>query len=226
MTVFALTDELIFPDPELANDDGLLAIGGDLSEERLILAYRNGIFPWYNQYSPILWWALNPRMVLFPENFKVSKSLNRLIKKGAFTIKTDTNFEAVINHCAEVPRRDDVGTWITSEMKRAYINLFKKGYAHSVETYLEQKLVGGLYGVSLGKIFFGESMFHLVNDASKIALFFLVEKLKSLNYKLIDAQMETQLIRNLGGELINFAAYRNILNNSISDHNIKLNWNL
>ncbi len=226
MTIFALTDELIFPDPELANDDGLLAIGGDLSEERLILAYRNGIFPWYDQYSPILWWALNPRMVLFPENFKVSKSLNRLIKKGAFTIKTDTNFEAVINHCAEVPRRDDAGTWITSEMKRAYINLFKKGYAHSVETYLEQKLVGGLYGVSIGKIFFGESMFHLVNDASKIALFFLVEKLKSLNYKLIDAQMETQLIRNLGGELINFAAYKNILSNSISDHNIKLNWNL
>lgn len=226
MTVFALTDKLIFPDPELANEDGLLAIGGDLSVERLILAYRNGIFPWYDQYSPIMWWALNPRMVLFPEKFQISKNLNRLIRKGIFSIKTDTNFEAVINHCAEVPRKDEAGTWITSEMKNAYLKLFKNGYAHSVETYQDQKLVGGLYGVSLGKIFFGESMFHLVNDASKIALFFLVEKLKSLNYELIDAQMETQLIRSFGGELINFAAYKKILNNSISDNNIKLNWSL
>jgi len=224
MTIFALTDELIFPDPGLANEDGLLAVGGDLSLERLLLAYQHGIFPWYDEHSPILWWALNPRMVLFPNKFKISKSLRRLINKGIFEIRIDRNFKEVLDQCSLVPRKDQDGTWITDEMKNAYVNLFDHGFAHSVEVYLNQELVGGLYGVAIGKIFYGESMFHLVNNASKVAFFYLIQKLNSLNYNLIDAQMETPLIKSLGGELIPLEAYRAILKSSIDKTNFKCKW--
>lgn len=224
MTIFALTDELIFPDPGLANEDGLLAVGGDLSLERLLLAYQHGIFPWYDDHSPILWWALNPRMVLFPNKFKVSKSLRQLINKEIFEIRIDYNFKEVLDQCSLVPRKDQHGTWITDEMKDAYLNLFGHGFAHSVEAYLNQELVGGLYGVAIGKIFYGESMFHLVNNASKVAFYYLIQKLNSLNYNLIDAQMETPLIKSLGGELIPLEAYRVLLKSSIDNTNFQCKW--
>jgi leucyl/phenylalanyl-tRNA--protein transferase len=224
MTIFKLTEELIFPDPSLANEDGLLAVGGDLTLERLLLAYQHGIFPWYDDDSPILWWALNPRMVMLPENFKVSKSLKQLINKETFEIRIDSNFEAVINHCKTVARKDQESTWITEDMKKAYLNLFNNGFAHSVETYFNDELVGGLYGVAIGHVFFGESMFHLKSNASKVAFYFLVEKLKSLNYKIIDAQMETPLVKSLGGELIPLEDYRNIISSLIDENNFKINW--
>ncbi|MBU1014616.1 MAG: leucyl/phenylalanyl-tRNA--protein transferase [Bacteroidetes bacterium] len=224
MTIFALTNELIFPDPGLANEDGLLAVGGDLSLERLLLAYQHGIFPWYDDHSPILWWALNPRMVLFPNKFKVSKSLRQLINKEIFEIRMDHNFKKVLDQCSLVPRKDQHGTWINDEMKNAYVNLFDYGFAHSVEVYLDQELVGGLYGVAIGKIFYGESMFHLVNNASKVAFYYLIQKLNSLNYNLIDAQMETPLIKSLGGELIPLEAYRAILKSSIDNTNFQCKW--
>ncbi len=224
MTIFKLSDELIFPDPSLANDDGLLAVGGDLSLERLLLAYQHGIFPWYDDHSPLLWWALDPRMVLLPDNFKVSKSLRQLINKKTFEVRIDHNFEGVISNCKTVARKDQESTWITNEMKNAYLNLFNNGYAHSVETYFNDELVGGLYGVAIGQVFFGESMFHLKSNASKVAFYYLVEKLKSLDYKIIDAQMETPLVKSLGGELIPLKDYRNILSSLIDKHNFKIKW--
>jgi len=208
MPVYQLTNDLVFPDPSLAEDDGLLAIGGDLSIERLLLAYSNGIFPWYDEGSPIMWWALNPRMVLIPEEFKVSKSLKQKIKKAEFSITFDEAFEEVIRHCSRVPRSDQHGTWITNEMKHAYINLHKLGFAHSVECYFKNELVGGLYGISIGKAFFGESMFHYKTDASKIAFYALMQKLKSWEFQLVDAQMETPLLKSFGAKLIPFEDYR------------------
>ncbi len=224
MSVFALTDELIFPDPSLANSDGLLAVGGDLSLDRLILAYKNGIFPWFNDDSQILWWALDPRMVLFPEKFKISKSFKKTLNKNKFEIRFDTNFKEVINQCGKIIRKDQDSTWITNKMIDAYHHLFLNGYAHSVETYMNDELVGGLYGVSIGKVFFGESMFHKVNDASKVAFAHLIEKLKILNFEIIDAQMETPIIKSLGGELIPLSEYRNILSSSIDESFTKNKW--
>ena len=157
MAVYRLPQELIFPDPELSEEDGLLAVGGDLSIERLILSYSNGIFPWYNEGEPILWWCPKPRFILKPDEVKVSKSMRKIIKKNIFEVKFNTDFEGVINNC-KITREDEEGTWITEDMKSAYIDLFKAGYAMSVETYLNEELVGGLYGVKIGKCFFGESM--------------------------------------------------------------------
>ena len=158
MAVYRLPQELIFPDPELSEEDGLLAVGGDLSIERLILSYSNGIFPWYNEGEPILWWCPKPRFILKPDEVKVSKSMRKIIKKNIFEVKFNTDFEGVINNW-KITREDEEGTWITEDMKSAYIDLFKAGYAMSVETYLNEELVGGLYGVKIGKCFFGESMF-------------------------------------------------------------------
>ena len=198
MPVTFLTKEIVFPHPEEALEDGLLAVGGDLSTERLLLAYRSGIFPWYSEDSPILWWSPDPRMVLFPGDLKVSKSLRQKINSDAFGVRFDFDFDSVIHHCATVERKEQAGTWISSEMIKAYKELHSKGFAHSVETYLDGELVGGLYGVSMGKAFFGESMFHLQADTSKIALYHLVKKLKSWNFKLIDVQQETSHLRSLG----------------------------
>lgn len=157
MAVYRLPQELIFPDPELSEEDGLLAVGGDLSIERLILSYSNGIFPWYNEGEPILWWCPKPRFILKPDEVKVSKSMRKIIKKNIFEVKFNTDFEGVINNC-KITREDEEGTWITEDMKSAYIDLFKAGYAMSVETYLNEELVGGLYGVKIGKCFFGENL--------------------------------------------------------------------
>jgi leucyl/phenylalanyl-tRNA--protein transferase len=200
MPIFRLLDEAVFPPPDYADPSGLIAVGGDLSSERLLEAYRLGIFPWYSEDQPILWWSPDPRFVLELEDFHISRSLHKTLRKRIFQVTLDRAFEEVITACAAVPREGQNGTWITPEMQEAYIHLYGLGYAHSVETWLEGDLVGGLYGVSLGKGFFGESMFHRKTDASKVALTVLVEKLKSWKFHFIDAQMSTDHMKSLGAK--------------------------
>jgi leucyl/phenylalanyl-tRNA---protein transferase len=202
MPVFRLVDDLVFPPPDYADPSGLIAVGGDLSSERLIEAYRVGIFPWYSEDQPILWWSPDPRFVLEIDQFKPSRSLRKTLRRRTFQVTFDRVFEDVIAACASVPRDDQRGTWITPEMQEAYIRLHGLGYAHSVETWFEGKLVGGLYGVSLGKAFFGESMFHYKTDASKVALAVLVDKLKSWGFHFIDSQMATEHMYRLGAKEI------------------------
>ena len=200
MPIFRLVDEPIFPPPDYADPSGLLAVGGDLSKERLLEAYRLGIFPWYSDDQPILWWSPDPRLVLDLKDFIISRSLRKTLKKGVFQVTFDRAFETVIQACAAVPRAAQNGTWITEEMQEAYIDLHGLGYAHSVESWFGGKLAGGLYGVSLGKAFFGESMFHLKTDASKVALATLVETLKSWDFHFIDSQMATEHMLRLGAK--------------------------
>ena len=199
-----LTGKLWFPNSEEATSDGLLAIGGDLSIERLLLAYNLGIFPWFEANQPILWWSPDPRMVLFPKNFKVSKSLRKTLNSRKFKITFNQNFAEVIQCCAKVPRKGQVGTWIIQEMQEAYHNLPTLGHAISVEVWEDNKLVGGLYGVDLPqkKVFCGESMFSLVNDASKVAFYYLSEYAKVNQYKLIDCQIYNEHLESLGAEEI------------------------
>lgn len=224
MPVFQLPDEILFPDPSLAEPDGLLAVGGDLGPERLLTAYANGIFPWYSEHEPILWWSPDPRLVLFPQKLIVSRSLQQKIKKNVFSVRMDSNFEQVISACAETERRHEDRTWITDEMKIAYIELHRKGFAHSVETYFNGKLVGGLYGVSLGKAFFGESMFHTMTDASKVALYYLVEKAKEFGFIFIDSQVETTHMVSMGAELISRKKYLKLLKKAIQFPSCKGIW--
>jgi leucyl/phenylalanyl-tRNA--protein transferase len=193
-----------FPDPRDASLDGLLAYGGELNVERLLLAYNSGIFPWYNEYDPVLWWSPDPRMVLFPEKFKVSKSLKKTIASQKFTVTFNTAFEEVITRCAKVKREGQDGTWITPEMLTAYLNLHELGHALSVEVWYQKELVGGLYGIDLKhkKVFCGESMFALMSDASKVGFYQLVGRLKAENYQLIDCQVYTAHLESLGAEEI------------------------
>lgn len=201
--MYLLSKELLFPSVHLANKDGLLAIGGDLSVERLLLAYKSGIFPWYNQGEPIIWYSPNPRMVLFPNDLKISKSMKQVISRGDFTVTFNHNFSEVISNCKHIFRASDQGeTWITNEMQQAYIELHKKGIAKSVEVWLGDELVGGLYGVDLGTIFCGESMFSKVSNASKFAFIKLVQKLESEHYKLVDCQVYNSHLASLGADEI------------------------
>ena len=186
------------PSPELADPDGLLAIGGDLSTDRLILAYKMGIFPWFNEEDEILWWSPDPRFVLFPDDLHVSRSMKNLLDKQAFEISYDKDFTAVIHACKTLRRKEDAGTWITDEMEQAYINLHHMGIAHSVETWKDGNLVGGLYGLRMGKVFFGESMFSRESNASKYAFITLVNKLKKEGLILIDCQVANDHVRSLG----------------------------
>jgi leucyl/phenylalanyl-tRNA--protein transferase len=199
-----LTEKLWFPNPTEATSDGLLAIGGDLSTERLLLAYHSGIFPWFEDDQPILWWSPDPRMVLFTKNFKVSKSLRKTLKSEKFRITFNQNFAEVIKNCATVLRKGQAGTWITQEMQQAYIALHSAGHAVSVEVWEDEKLVGGLYGIDLPqkKVFCGESMFSLVNDASKVAFYHLSEYVKTKDYKFIDCQIYNEHLESLGAEEI------------------------
>ena len=216
MPVFQLTDELIFPPPDLAEDNGLLAVGGDLSKSRLLLAYSMGIFPWYSEDDPVLWWSPDPRLVLFPDELKISRSLKQTINKGLFKITIDTAFDSVIKNCAEVRENSD-GTWITNEMIDAYINLHRSGIAHSVESWFEGELVGGLYGVSLGSAFFGESMFTKKADASKVAFVKLVQHLTNLNFTLIDCQITTKHLVSLGAREIPRSVFLDKLKAALKD---------
>jgi leucyl/phenylalanyl-tRNA--protein transferase len=208
-----LSEIIEFPDPSEATSNGLLAVGGDLSAERLLLAYNSGIFPWYEKGQPILWWSPDPRMVLFPENFKVSKSLQKKIKSQEFNVSFNTAFSIVIKNCSEIKRKGQGGTWISNEMQEAYINLHKKGYATSVEVWREKKLVGGLYGIDLGdkKVFCGESMFSKESEASKVGFYILVNELRKKGYRLIDCQMYTTHLASLGAEEISRADFLQIL---------------
>jgi leucyl/phenylalanyl-tRNA--protein transferase len=202
MPIFRLVDDIIFPSPSYADRSGLLAVGGDLSSERILAAYRLGIFPWFSGDQPILWWSPDPRSVLDLDAFRRSRSLRKTLKKETFKITFDRAFEAVIEACSNVARESQNGTWITAEMRDAYISLHELGYAHSVETWFGEQLAGGLYGISLGKAFFGESMFHFKTDASKVALAALVEQLKSWDFHFIDAQMTTEHLTSLGAREI------------------------
>lgn len=198
MTIYRLFEEPVFPDPEEADPDGLLAVGGDLSPQRLLTAYSNGIFPWYAEDSPILWWSTNPRLVLIPAEFHLPRSLGRVLRRGTFSFTMDTDFSGVIAGCARSPRPGQEGTWIVDEMVEAYTLLHRLGYAHSVETWQDGELVGGLYGISLGAAFFGESMFYAVPNASKAAFATLVAQLKTWGFTLIDCQQTTHHLLRFG----------------------------
>lgn len=197
-TITFLSDRLAFPNVEEANEEGLLAVGGDLSPERLLLAYQNGIFPWFNEDALILWWSPDPRMVLFPEKIKISKSMRKVLREEKFRLTINTCFREVIEYCSTVTRDDQEGTWITNEMRKAYENLYEHGIAKSYEVWDKDKLVGGLYGVDLGTIFCGESMFSLEPNASKFAFIKLAEELQAKNYRLIDCQLYTDHLASLG----------------------------
>lgn len=210
-----LKTDLWFPDVEESTEEGIVAMGGDLSAERLILAYSKGIFPWYSSdKSPILWWSPDPRFVLFPENLIVSKSMRPYFNQNKFKVTWDQNFEDVIKNCQKIDREDQLGTWITNKMLAAYIQLHKKGYAHSVEVWMGNELVGGLYGISLGKVFFGESMFAKVSNASKFGFISLVNQLKQKGFLLIDCQQETKHLESLGANTIKRKDFIDILNHN------------
>ncbi|WP_411679364.1 leucyl/phenylalanyl-tRNA--protein transferase [Clostridium thailandense] len=196
MPIFRLNDDLIFPHPSLAEEDGLLAVYGDLCPDRLMLAYQNGIFPWFSEGEPILWWSPDPRFILYPQDIKVSHSMKKLLKKNTYRISFDTCFRDVISNCAGV--RKESGTWITNDMIEAYSKLHELGHAHSVEAWYENKLVGGLYGISIGKCFFGESMFSVMDNASKAAFITLCKKLDSEGYIMVDCQVYTKHLESLG----------------------------
>jgi len=201
MPVYRLPDNMnppIFPPPHKAIEEGLLAIGGNLRPESLMLAYKSGIFPWYSKGEPIMWWSPDPRFILYPQNFHCPGSLKKVIRKHNYEIRFDTDFKSVIDHCSKVPREGQHGTWITREMQNAYLELHKLGYAHSVETYYNGQLAGGLYGLSFGGMFAGESMFSLADNASKLAFAKLVEVLIARNFDFIDCQVETENLARFG----------------------------
>lgn len=208
MPVYLLPeDELVFPPPHLANEDGVLAVGGDLSTERLLLAYQLGIFPWFNPGDPIIWWSPDPRFVLYPDELKIARSMRSYLNQEKFTVTFDKAFEQVIRSCrtrsSEADRRGRrLGTWITEDMQHAYIQLHDQGFAHSVEVWQNDELAGGLYGIALGRVFFGESMFTRVSNASKYGFIKLVQKLRELDFTLVDCQQETQHLASLGAHNI------------------------
>jgi len=211
MPIFALDKELIFPPPYLAEADGLLAIGGDLSVERLLIAYRSGIFPWY-EGDHILWWSPVPRFVLYPGELRVSKSMKSLLKKNVFEFTVSQAFPKVIANCKRITRKNQEGTWITDDVQRAYTELFHRGYAQSAEVWENGELVGGLYGVRLGNVFFGESMFSKKSNASKFAFIQFVKQLKSEGVEIIDCQVYTEHLETLGARMIPRKQFIRILN--------------
>ena len=202
MPVYALGESLLFPPPAQAQEDGLLAVGGDLSPARLLLAYRSGIFPWFSEGDPILWWSPDPRCVLFPARLKVSKSMRQTLRSPSWRVTVDTAFAEVVRSCRRAPRPDQDGTWITPTMVAAYVALHEAGHAHSVEVWRDDELVGGLYGVAIGGCFCGESMFARVSNASKVGFIYLVRALEEGGYSMVDCQMHTPHLESLGAEEI------------------------
>lgn len=224
MTLFLLNEQdFSFPNPEFADPNGLLAIGGDLSPERLINAYKSGIFPWYN-YPPILWWSPPLRPVIFPRLFKMSRSLYQELKRERFRVTFDRDFQSVITNCASAKRKECIGTWINKEMKVAYLKLHELGFAHSVEVWLEDELVGGLYGLSIGKVFFGESMFYKVSNASKVAFSCLVAYLIDNDFFFIDCQVTNNHLISLGAIEIPRSVFLTILSEGICKNFIIKKW--
>lgn len=224
MPVFQLTEQPFFPHPDLAEENGLLAVGGDLRPERLIAAYRNGIFPWYAEGDPLLWWFTSPRLVLFPGETRVPRRLARKMRQQPFTVTFDKAFDRVIAACAESRTRKGEETWILPEMKEAYSILHRLGYAHSVECWQESVLVGGLYGIRLDKVFFGESMFTLVSDSSKIALVTLVQVCQEKDIRLIDCQMTTNHLLSFGAREISGKSFQNYIERFIQQTTPDKKW--
>ena len=200
--MYRLTDALLFPSPEQASAEGIVAVGGDLQPERVMLAYRKGIFPWFESDDFLLWWSPDPRMVLFPDQLKISKSMRTVLRKKRFEVTFNKAFDHVVEACAKVKRFGQNGTWITPGLMEVYSTLHTQGHAHSVEVWEEGSLVGGLYGIDLGTVFCGESMFSKSSNASKVALIFLVKELKKNKYELIDCQVPTQHLASMGAEPI------------------------
>lgn len=223
MPVFLLSENVDFPPAHFASPEGLLAIGGDLSQERLLSAYRKGIFPWYSENEPVLWWSPDPRLVLYPGEVHVSRTLNRVLKKDLFTVTMDCAFEEVISACARA-RAQKEGTWIVADIKDAYCRLHKAGYAHSVESWLDGRLVGGLYGVSLGRCFFGESMFSNVSNASSIALVLLARHLMTLSFVLIDCQVTTAHLMRFGAREIPRSQFLKELKKALTGPTLNGRW--
>lgn len=224
MPIFALTEKLQFPPPHLATSEGLLAVGGDLSRQRLLLAYGQGIFPWFSEGEPILWWSPDPRLVLYPPKLRLNASLKKRIRQQRFQLTADRAFDVVIKECSRVRRKHQRGTWIVDSMVDAYIGLHNSGFAHSVEAWQEDQLVGGLYGVSLGGCFFGESMFSRVSDASKIALTGLVQFLACLKFKLIDCQVSTRHLLGLGACEVHRNRFLSELQAALKAPSVTGNW--
>lgn len=224
MPVFRLNHSLAFPPPELADESGVLAVGGDLSAERLLLAYESGIFPWFNDDDPVLWWSPPMRMVLMPENLKTSKSMKKVLRDQLFEVTMDQSFESVIRACASTPRHDQDGTWISEAMIAAYCELHEMGYAHSVETWENGKLIGGLYGISLGKAFFGESMFSHRSEASKVALHSLNRFAKSQQFTFIDCQVHTPHLESLGASEVPRLEFLTLLKEALAHPDLKGKW--
>ena len=224
MPVYLLSEALTFPPPGSASQEGLLAVGGDLSLERLLSAYAQGIFPWFSKSEPILWWSPDPRLVLFPKEFKVSKTLKRVINRSLFRITVDRAFRPVITECAETRLRRKEPTWIVGDMIEAYCRMHESGFAHSVEAWQGGVLVGGLYGVSLGKCFFGESMFARVSNASKVAFAWLVDFLISHAFQMIDCQVTTKHLVSLGAREIPRDRFLTLLQASLEEPTLRGKW--
>lgn len=211
------TKSYVFPNPLDSDDEGLLAYGGDLNPNRILSAYMKGIFPWYNSDEPILWWSPNPRFILKLDEFKISKSLKKTINKNIFEIRFDTNFKQVMTECAKIKRKEQSGTWIQTEIIEAYTQIYKMGFAHSFEAYYKNELVGGGYGLCIGDIFCGESMFSKKTDASKVAFYFLVQRLKKQKFSLIDCQIPSLHLASLGAKEIKREVFLDILKKSLDN---------
>jgi leucyl/phenylalanyl-tRNA--protein transferase len=212
-----LSVNLDFPPVSNANSVGLLAIGGNLSPGNMLMAYSKGIFPWYTEEDPLMWWSPDPRMILKPEDFKASKSLKSLVRKANYTMRIDSCFEKVMKNCAGISRKGEDGTWITKELTEVFLKLHQLGFAHSFEIFMQNELVGGLYGLAIGKVFFGESMFHKQSNASKLAFYHLVEFLKKNRFELIDAQQETPHLKSLGAYPVNRESFVKLLEKYIQN---------
>lgn len=223
MPVFLLeSNNTIFPHPYLADDSGILAIGGDLSPERLLSAYSFGIFPWYNEDDPIIWWSPYSRAVAYPGQIIISKSMHSYLRK--YELRIDQSFPEVIHHCRHIPRNGSTESWINDEMQKAYILMYEKGYAHSFETWYNDKLIGGLYGISLGKCFFGESMFSLENNASKFAFIRLSQILKEKEFLLIDCQVPNDHLSRMGCSPISRNQYLDVMRKNLFYQSVKGSW--
>lgn len=224
MPVYALTDDVFFPPPQLANPEGILAVGGDLRPERLLLAYHMGIFPWYSEYEPIVWWSPDPRCILETSQLKVSKSMRQVLRHAGFRVSFDQAFGTVIEECRKIKRKDQRGTWITDEIEVAYCSLHEMGFAHSVEVWEGETLVGGLYGVSVGRCFFGESMFSRASNASKTGFITLVQHLQAVGFQWIDCQIYNDHLGSLGASEISREAFLTRLAHDIKLDTLQGNW--
>ncbi|MCB9283198.1 MAG: leucyl/phenylalanyl-tRNA--protein transferase [Lewinellaceae bacterium] len=225
MPIFWLSDDsLAFPDPALANKNGLLAVGGDLSPERVLLAYQMGIFPWFNPEDHILWWSPDPRFVLFPAELKIQRSMRPYLNQAKFRLTFDQHFETIMRHCGGTSRPGQQGTWISDEMVESYVQLHRLGYAHSVEVWDGNELAGGLYGIALGKCFFGESMFTKVSNASKYGFITLVRRLEELGYAMVDCQQQTRHLASLGARPIPREKFLEFLQDNVANPTHRGNW--